>query len=702
MKLLTYKAEIVFVRILIPFTIGILLAYNFQLRINVLFLLSCSLFLFSCLTITNIYYKSLKAYNFKSLVGALLFLSWFTFGSLICLLNAQLIKPNHYAKQSYPILKGWIKNEPQVSRQILRFEVSISSGYLNLTPNEASGILLVALKVDSLKPIVLAYGDEIIICCRYLPVEPPYNPAEFDFCAWLATKNIYHQTFINQNQLLQLNHDQGNPIIKYALEVRKRQVDLYRKLIKDDEAFAVASTLVLGYRADLSKETLAAYSQTGTIHALSVSGMHVGIIYVFLNLILFFLNKNNTLKTVKVLLICSLIWYYSLLTGFSPSVLRSAVMLTVYILAKTFNKNSNSYNILAFTAFCLLCYDPFLLWDVGFQLSFLAVFGLIYLQPKIYQWIEVKNKWLDQLWATTALSLAAQITTFPLSIYYFHQFPLYFIISNLFILLPLSAMMYLGIGILTLRLYFLAPLFEWIIRFTNEGLKWIADLPFAGITAIWINQWQMIILTIALGVLIFALANYQKRLLLVAMLLLLIFQSFAAYEKLELSHQRKIIFFSLRKNYATAFIDGDSVILMTDLSDRDSSYHFFIKPALDQLQLKKIKFIAWETDTTLNEFIKKDHQVEFHQYKVLLLDQSFNHQKIEELPKFDLVWLHQSPKKAMADLRQEVIFSNLLIDVTNHDALIAKFEREANKLGLKYYTLKKNKAYLIQIHQKHD
>ena len=702
MKLLTYKAEIVFVRILLPFTIGILIAHKLQLKVNILFFLSGMLFLFSGLVITNIYYKSLKAYNFKSLVGALLFLSWFTFGALICLLNSQLIKPNHYAKHSYPILKGWIKNEPQVSRQILRFEVSITSGYLNLTSNKATGTLLVALSIDSLKPISLTYGDELIISCHYSPLEPPYNPAEFDFSAWLATKNIYHQTFIKQNQLFKLNHNQGNPIVQYAIEVRKRQVDLYRKLIKDDEAFAVASTLVLGYRADLSKETLAAYSKTGTIHALSVSGMHVGIIYIFLNWALSFLDKNKLLKIIKVLLICSLIWYYSLLTGFSPSVLRSAVMLTVYILAKTFNKNSNSYNILAFTAFCLLCYDPFLLWDVGFQLSFLAVFGLIYLQPKIHQWIVIQNKWLDQLWATTALSLAAQITTFPLSIYYFHQFPLYFIISNLFILLPLSAMMYLGIGILTLRLYFLAPLFEWIIRLTNEGLKWIADLPFAGITAIWINQWQLIILTVALGIFVFALANYQKKLLLVAMLFLLIFQLFATDQKLEHFHQRKIIFFSLRKNYATAFIDGDSAVLLTDLSDRASSYQFFVKPALDQLELKKIKFIAWETDTTLNAFIKKDHQIAFHQYQILLLDQSFNHQKIEELPKFDLVWLHQNPKKSMVELRQEVIFSNLLIDVTNQDGLIAKFEREANKLGLKYYTLKKNKAYLIQIHQKHD
>ena len=702
MRTVTFKAEIVFVRILFPFVLGILFAYRFQLRVSTLFFIVGTLLLFCCLSIINSYYKHLKAFNYKNLIGAVLYLSWFNIGALFCLLNAQLIKPKHFAKQPYQVLKGWVKNEPQANRQILRFEVAITSGYVNFEPNEATGTLLVALRMDSLKPIVLNYGSEIIISCRYLPIEPPYNPAEFDFRAWLATKNVYHQTFINQNQLFKLNSNQGNPIVKYALELRKRLVDLYRKLIKDDEAFAVASTLVLGYRADLSKETLAAYSKTGTIHALSVSGMHVGIIYIFLNWTLFLLERNKILKTVKVLLICLLIWYYSLLTGFSPSVLRAAMMLTVYILAKTFNKNSNSYNILAFTAFCLLCYDPFFIWDVGFQLSFLAVFGLIYLQPKIYQWMEIQNKWLDQLWSTTALSLAAQITTFPLSIYYFHQFPLSFIISNLFILLPLSAMMYLGIGILTLRLYFLAPIFEWIIKFTNGGLNWIANLPFAGITAIWISQWQMVLLTIALGVFIFALANYQKKLLLAAVLLLLIFQSFATYQKLEQFNQRQIIFFSLRKNYAAAFIDGDSAVLLTDLSDKDNSYQFFVKPALDQLQLLKIRFIDWGTDVNYNAFIKKDHQINFHHYQILLFDKSFNDQKIGQLPKFDLVWFHENPKKPMADLRQEVIFSDLLIDATNQDALIVKFEREANKLGLKHYTLKKNKAYLIQIPQKHD
>ncbi|WAC42741.1 ComEC/Rec2 family competence protein [Pedobacter sp. SL55] len=138
-----------------------------------------------------------------------------------------------------------------------------------------------------------------------------------------------------------------------------------------------------------------------------------------------------------------------------------------------------------------MVYDPFLIWDVGFQLSFLAVFGLVYYQPKIYNWLYFKNKWADKLWAAVAMSLAAQLATLPLSIYYFHQFPVYFIISNLFILIPITILMYLGIAILLVRVYFLAPIFEWIITFTNQGLKWISNLPYAGITEIWLNKWQL-------------------------------------------------------------------------------------------------------------------------------------------------------------------------------------------------------------------
>lgn len=620
---------------------------------------------------------------------------FFTLGVFLTLFHTDFLRKDYFAKKQYQQLKVLVNNEPQQTNDILRFEAVVTDGYIKNSSEKCWGILLIALKIDSLSPIQLNYGDELMILANYLPVEPPYNPAEFNFKQWLASKNIYHQSFIRQDELIKLRADQGNPIIKYALEVRQKQVAIYRKLLKDDEAFAIASTLILGYRADLSKETLAAYSKTGTIHALSVSGMHVGIIYIMLNWLLAFLDKKNAGRIFKVIFICTLIWYYSLLTGFSPSVLRSAVMLTTFILAKQFQRSSNSYNILGFTAFALLIYDPFLIWDVGFQLSFLAVFGLVYYQPKIYKWLYFKNNWMDKLWSTVAMSLAAQLATLPLSIYYFHQFPVYFIIGNLFILIPITVLMYVGIAILLLKVYFLAPIFEWIITFTNKGLKWISELPYAGITEIWLNQWQLSLLCLFMILLTIGLVHYKKKYIFFGLVTLLIVQLTFAYQKISATLQEELILFSLRKNLAVAFINGNESILVTDLTPNDRNFEFFVKPALDQRKVKNIQFVSWHENFESERMLKKEHQLNYRGKIFLLMDEKFNYKKLSQNHSFDFIWMHNNPKQELATLRDEIDFSNLIIDASNRDYLITKFGQQADSLKVTAHILKKQKAVTL-------
>ncbi|MEE1944110.1 ComEC/Rec2 family competence protein [Pedobacter sp. KR3-3] len=692
---MTFKGEIVFVRVLFPFLAGLVLGYHLPDWFPSYLIVASTIGLLIALWLTNLFYKKWKIYHYKGITGLLFYVFCCCFGTSALLLNEQSLSRHYFGKYSATYLKGYISNEPQTNGLIMRFQVTVGQGYQQNSWQPRNGKLLVALKLDKIKPIKLNYGDKVLLFSQHQEVEPPYNPAEFDFKAWLAHQNIYHQVFINQNQLVQLRSQGGNPVLKYAITLRQKQVAIYRKLIHNDEAFAVASTLILGYRADLSPETLDAYSKTGTIHALSVSGMHVGIIYIFLNWVLFFLDRKPILKIVKLLLICTLIWYYALLTGLSPSVLRSAVMLSVYIIAKSLNRSTNSYNIIAFTAFGLLVYDPLLLWDVGFELSFLAVFGLIYLQPKIYKWFYVKNKWLDKLWSATAISLAAQLATFPLSIYYFHQFPLYFIISNLFILLPITVLMYLGIIILILRLYFLAPLFEWLINFTNHGLQWIARLPFAGINGIWIDQWQLILLSFALGSLIIALTRYQKQGLFAGLGLVIVLQSTLVYRYIQASQQQKTIGFSLRKNYAMAFVKGKNAVVVSDLATNDKAFKFYVRPALEQLQINRFTFLNFNQDTATKYLAKKEHQLQFGHYKLLLLDSSLNSKKIGQLPKFDLVWIHRGFNRKLVELRQELVFSELIIDASLKDYQIRRYVAEANKIGISVHILKKNNSYLI-------
>lgn len=694
-----FKSEYVFVRILFPFLLGICVFYFFQMSLYIQLFTVMLLVILPGTLFLNITYKRLSIYRYKGTIGLLIFLLFFSLGALLCLLNNESLNQSYFAKTPCNYLKVWVNDEPQQSNTLLRFKAKVISGYQKDKQVRLSGQMLITLRLDSISPIKLKYGDEIIIPAKYTVVEPPYNPAEFDFKAWLGSQNIYHQAFMDQDHIVINKNNISNPIIKRALNLREKQVAKYRRLIKNDEAFAVASTLILGYRADLNQETLSAYSRTGTIHALSVSGAHVAIIYVVLDLLFFFLNNNRALKMLKLLLICALIWGYALLTGLSPSVVRSAIMITVLIMAKGLSKKTNSYNVLAFSAFCQLAYHPFLIWDVGFQLSYLAVFGLIYLQPKIYNLLYAGPNWIDKLWSFTSMSLAAQVVTFPLSIYYFHQFPLYFLFANLLITIPLILMMYLGIVVLIPPFGFLSPVLEWIINFTNAVLKWMASLPYASFSSIWINLPELTLLSLFLGLAVYALAKFNKQLLFTSLLLLVCYQLLVMCDGLKAFHQRKIIFFSLRKNYAAAFINGKEAVLISDLTREDKNYSFSIEPALTQLQLNKIHFINVKKDTVLGHFVLKNNQIAFFQYKLLLLDENLNGKKIDGNATFSGIWLSGNTKFNFGNMGAGIRYKTAIIDATNKEYKIQVLKRQMENNHIEVYVLKKNKAYLVQLTQ---
>ena len=690
-----FKAEYVFVRILCPLIIGIGLFYFLPYRPCLYFTTTATLLLVLGILAVNLNYQRLNVYRFKGIVGVLVLLLIFFLGASVSLLNNERLNKSHFTNEHCKQLKIWVNDEPQQNQGILRFKAKVIAGYSNGKQFKLSGRLLVALRLDSLAPVQLKYGDEIIVPAQFAAIDPPYNPAEFNFRSWLATQHIYQQTFVQQGQIIKTNKNSGNFIIKSALTLREEQIQKFRRLIKSDEAFAVASTLILGYRADLSQETLAAYANTGTLHALSVSGAHVAIIYLVLDFIFLFLNRNRRLKITKLVLICGLIWGYALITGLSPSVVRSAIMISVFITAKTLSKNTNNYNILAFSAFCQLIYNPFPIWDVGFQLSYLAVFGLFYLQPKVYNLLYVENKWLDKLWNFIAMSLAAQIATFPLSIYYFHQFPLYFLFGNLFITLPLVLMMYLGIAVLIPGLSFLAPAFEGLINLTNSVLKWIANLPFATFSSIYITLPELILLSFSLCLFIYGLAKFNKRFILSSLSLFACYQSLVAHDSLTASQQHHILFFSLRKNYAAAFTRGKETILVTDLKETDKSFGFFIKPALMSMQINHIRFVNLKKDTLLNHFILKDKQIVFYQHKILLIDNQLNYRQLRGSGSFSAIWLTANSKFDLNSISTDIRFKTLLIDATNKDYRIKQLQKNRKDA----YVLKKNKAYLIQLTQ---
>ena len=263
------------------------------------------------------------------------------------------------------------------------------------------------------------------------------NPL-FDYRRYMALKNIYHQFSPRIQNLVQLNSGTGDKDFFSLTNILQKKIlfilDLY---IRRPAENGLSKALLIGYRDDLDKDIVNAYTNTGVIHVIAISGLHLGLIYALLAWLLQFMQKNKRLIVCRAICIGAFLWVFSFLCGASPSVLRSAVMFTCLLAGEALQKENYTGNTLASSAFMLLCVDPKLLWDIGFQLSYSAVASLL-----------IYNRWISGLymsdnpvtqfaWNSAATSVAAQILTTPLVLFHFHQFPLIFILSNL-VAVPVS------------------------------------------------------------------------------------------------------------------------------------------------------------------------------------------------------------------------------------------------------------------------
>lgn len=482
-----YKHEIPFVRLLIPLLAGIVSGWLFpqQLLLTVSQLTLATILILFLLAL--LFYKRL--YKQVWIIGSMIHIFLFAAGYFLCTKNNYdfsyfTTKPDAW------VLK--IASEPQVHSSTIRFKATVIQAFKNNTFYATRGKIMVTLKTDSSLIRELEYGHIILTPTKFSTLTPAFNPGEFDFKNYLATQGIYHQAFIPEYQIKLLKHTPTS-IVAWCLSVRKKLVKKLHTYIPHSQA-ALAATLLLGYRTDLGKEMLTTYSQTGTMHILAVSGMHVGLVFLLISVLLKPLSSEPKTKFLSLAIILVSIWFYALITALSPSVCRAAIMLSFVVIGKTFRRNQNTYNLIAASAMLLLLYNPLYLFDVGFQLSYLAVIGIIYYQPKIYSIIYVKNKPLAIIWSYGALCISAQLATFPLSIYYFHQFPIYFLLSNLFIVLPITVLMYGGILFLiipfTSLLKPLGLLLYWIIAHMNSILIYIQQLPYANWSNLWITASQ--------------------------------------------------------------------------------------------------------------------------------------------------------------------------------------------------------------------
>lgn len=326
-------------------------------------------------------------------------------------------------------------------------------------------------------------GDVLVINSKLKPIDFINHPNQFDYKNYLARKHIYHRLQIKPTEI-EANYVQNEYNLNaFCNAQRNKLLNILRTNIHDDNSYEMSAALLLGERSDLDPELLKSYSDTGTIHIISVSGLHVGIIFIVLQFIfrrIPFLKSKIT--NCIAILIC--IWFYSTLTGLPASVIRSALMISFSSIGKAMSSRSNSVNHVAGSALAILTYNTNFLFDIGFQLSYLAVLGIMYLQKPISELYYPPNFLMNYIWETTSVSVAAQLFTLPLCWYYFHQFPNYFLLANL-IAIPLSSIaLYACIANVVLAsIPYLNKLSEIVlvysIKFMNFYLMQLSKIPFA-------------------------------------------------------------------------------------------------------------------------------------------------------------------------------------------------------------------------------
>lgn len=317
-------------------------------------------------------------------------------------------------------------------------------------------------------------------------IKPLDNPGSFDFATYAKQKQIYHTLYINNNEDCVVLAYRKNRLLYFLDKTRNWILQTIKTNIRDPTEAGLTEALLIGYKEDLDNTLKEAYTATGVSHIIAVSGMHLGLIFYVLTTLIGLFVSRKTSRLIGLSFILPLLWAFALVTGASPSVLRSVVVFTIMLMGNAMLKRAGSINALLASAYFLLTAQPSMINDIGFQLSYAAVLSIIIFEPLVSKWLYIKNKILAYMWSMIAITIAAQILTTPVVLYHFKQFPILFLITNL-IAVPLSSLVLLLtialclFSLINLPTSLLAETIHICLTGMNTYISKIADIPFNSI-----------------------------------------------------------------------------------------------------------------------------------------------------------------------------------------------------------------------------
>ena len=684
-----------FLRLLVPLILGILFALylGFPLPFGSYLFLPLMLFL-AWLSFQKISFK------LRSLYGVLISIFLFLIGHQITYHKNHLNKENHFRQyiSEDNTLTGIIREIKSKNGKI-KITLSVTEVRVGDDRFTCTGNLLCHLPFDS-KSMELEYGDLVSIYGRPYPVPKLKNPKAFDYHSYLKNKNIHDQIFLKENAWKYLGSGYGNYFLALAKSTQTRFVSVLKRNISTENELAVASALLLGYKGEMNTTVQSAYANTGAMHVLAVSGLHVGIIYpIILWLFSFLKVQNKTIQVLKSFLPLLAIWIFAFITGASASVLRASTMFSFLHLGILLNRHSNVYNTLAAAAFILLLVNPYFIVDVGFQLSFLALLGIVYFQPLLYPLWYIEHKFGQQLWMYISVALAAQMTTFPISIYYFHQFPVYFWLSGI-IVVPFATLI-LGLGLLLFFIDTLFPFLSYFIGSILTGLIWIMNalvfliqqIPGSLLQNIWISSLVMFLLYGVVAGIVYLIQSRNSKWIFVPLIFLFLISVNFVLKNFRDQTNSEIVLYHSRESMID-FFDGKKVTSLYASENTKDQIYFTAE------NYRHFKGIQDQTSLLLSDslhsqtLLYKYGFIQFYTTKIKILDDNENLSNAHKIT-VDYLILSNNTKVKIETLSDFFDYKMLVFDASNPAYAIKKWKETCIAKNLPFYNISENGALII-------
>jgi competence protein ComEC len=516
--------------------------------------------------------------------------------------------PMHYihAKNSTDYYVARIAGEPRAKKNRLCVVLEVQSirETERIGWRAASGKLLAYLPLAD--TALVQWGDRLLVQGAASVWKEPINPGQFDYAAYLRRKNIVATHFIRAGRYCVWDRQEANGIFALAASFRKKCEAILKKGILAPDEYQIAVALILGAQTELDEQLYQAYSDSGTIHALAVSGMHVSLVYLVITYGLGFVKRFRAGKKLFPIIALCLLWFYAMVTGFSPSVVRAVTMFSVFIVAGVFRRQANTYNALAFSAFVILCVQPLWLLDIGFQFSFMAVLGIVGIHPVLHRSFTPKAYLTKSIWSLVSVSLAAQAAVAPLSIYYFHSFPLLFLVYNLLVVPISSLALYTGLAALVFyKLDFVAQLSTSLTYYLLRAMNEIVCFPVPEFLQkkeyLYLSRLEVVLLYAVLFVAVYAIQCKSYRWFCVMVVFVGLYTGSAIYNDYQTSRQYALTVYYTKRQAVVSLIEKDHALVLSDslLHPTDKTFRYAVYNHLVSVGVKKVHFATFKNPSNL-------------------------------------------------------------------------------------------------------